>query len=60
MKTDCADFVASCSVCQKVKIEHQRPGGTLESLDIPKWKLDTISMDFVTHLLRTFKGHDSL
>jgi len=35
MKTDVADYVASCLVCQKAKIEHQRPGGTLEPLDIP-------------------------
>jgi len=35
MKTDVADYVASCLVCQKAKIEHQRSGGTLEPLDIP-------------------------
>jgi len=27
MKTDIADFVASCLVCQKAKIEHQRTAG---------------------------------
>jgi len=35
MKIDVADYVASCLVCQKAKIEYQRPGGTLEPLDIP-------------------------
>ena len=35
MKTDVVDCVTSCLVCQKAKIEHQRPGGTLEPLDIP-------------------------
>jgi len=35
MKTDVADYIASCLVCQKVKIEHQRLGGTLEPLDVP-------------------------
>jgi len=35
MKTDVADYVASCLVCQKAKIEHQRSGGTLKPLDIP-------------------------
>jgi len=35
MKTDVVDFIASCLVCQKAKIEHQRPGGTLEPLEIP-------------------------
>jgi len=38
MKIDVVDFVASCMVCQKAKIEHQRLGGTLEPLDIPQWK----------------------
>ena len=60
MKTDVADCVASCLVCQKVKIEHQRPGGTLEPLDIPQWKWDNISIDFVTHLPRSVRGHDSI
>jgi len=60
MKTNVADYVASCLVCQKAKIEHQRSGGTLEPLDIPKWKWDNISMDFVTHLPRSVRGHDSI
>jgi len=60
MKIDVVDYVASCLVCQKAKIEHQRPGGTLEPLDIPQWKWDSISMDFVTHLLRSVRGHDSI
>jgi len=60
MKTDVADYVASCLVCQKAKIEHQRPGGMLEPLDIPQWKWDSISMDFITHLPRLVRGHDSI
>jgi hypothetical protein len=35
MKTDIAEFVARCIVCQQVKIEHQRPAGMLQSLEIP-------------------------
>ena len=60
MKTDVADYVASCLVCHKAKIEPQRPGGTLEPLEIPQWKWDNISIDFVTHLPRLVKGHDSI
>jgi len=60
MKTDVADYVASCLVCRKAKIEHQRPGGTLEPLETPQWKWDNISMDFVTHLPRSVRGHDSI
>ncbi|XP_068502889.1 uncharacterized protein [Phaseolus vulgaris] len=43
---------------KKSKIEHQRPGGMLIQLDIPVWKWDSISMDFVTHLPRTLRKHD--
>nr|GFA83531.1 putative reverse transcriptase domain-containing protein [Tanacetum cinerariifolium] len=34
----------------QVKIEHQRASGLLQQLDIPVWKWDEISMDFVTGL----------
>ena len=51
MKTDVVDFVASCLVCQKAKIEHQRSGGTLEPLEIPQWKWDCRSADEVCPLL---------
>nr|GFC82878.1 transposon Ty3-G Gag-Pol polyprotein [Tanacetum cinerariifolium] len=36
-----------------VKIEHQRASDLLQQLDIPVWKWDEISMDFVTGLPRT-------
>jgi hypothetical protein len=60
MKSDIADFVARCIVCQQVKIEHQRPAGLLQPLEIPPWKWEQISMDFVGGLPRTQKGHDSI
>jgi len=60
MKGDVAKFVAACLTCQKLKVEHQRPGGMLTQLDIPVWKWDSISMDFVTHLPRTLRKHDSV
>ncbi|KAK2380620.1 hypothetical protein QL285_068300 [Trifolium repens] len=60
MKKDVAEYVASCLTCQKAKIEHQRPAGMLQSLDIPEWKWDNISMDFITGLPKTRRKHDSI
>jgi hypothetical protein len=35
MKKDIAEFVYSCLICQKSKIEHQKPSGLLQPLSIP-------------------------
>ncbi|XP_050919640.1 uncharacterized protein LOC127137200 [Lathyrus oleraceus] len=58
MKRDIAQFVYSCLTGQKSKVEHQRPGGLMQLLDVPEWKWDNISMDFVTGLPNTAKGND--
>nr|GFD01111.1 retrotransposon protein, putative, Ty3-gypsy subclass [Tanacetum cinerariifolium] len=60
MKRDVAMFVSKCLICQQVKIEHQRASGLLQQLDIPVWKWDEISMDFVTGLPRTQRRHDTI
>ena len=51
-------YVATCLTCQKAKVEHQKPDGLLQQLDIPVWKWDSIVMDFVTHLPRLVRAHD--
>ncbi|GJV86766.1 putative reverse transcriptase domain-containing protein [Tanacetum coccineum] len=53
-------FVPSVLPCQQVKIEHQRASGLLQPLEIPMWKWDEISMDFVTGLPTTQKRHDAI
>ncbi|GJV49800.1 retrotransposon protein, putative, ty3-gypsy subclass [Tanacetum coccineum] len=60
MKQDVATFVSKCMTCQQVKIEHQRASGLLQPLEIPVWKWDEISMDFVTGLPTTQKRHDAI
>ena len=60
MKKDVTQFVLKCLTCQKVKIEHQKPGGLLQSIEVPQWKWDDISMDFIVGLPRTQSGHCSI
>ncbi|XP_074318776.1 uncharacterized protein LOC141655605 [Silene latifolia] len=38
MKKEVAEFVARCLVCQRVKGEHKRQQGKVQSLDVPEWK----------------------
>ena len=60
MKRDIVDFIAKCPNCQQVKYEHQRPGGTLQRMPIPKWKWERIAMDFVVGLPKTMGKYDSI
>ena len=60
MRTDIAEYVAKCDTCRRIKAEHQCPVGLLKPLDIPKWKWDDISMDFIVGLPRTQNGHDAI
>lgn len=59
-KRDIAEFVAQCLTCQQIKVEHQRPAGKLQSLTLPEWKWEHITMDFVSGLPRTRAGHDTV
>jgi len=60
MKRDVARFVDKCLTCQKVKAEHQRPVGELRPLEIPMWKWDSISMDFVMGLPLTASRRNAI
>ncbi|GJT90834.1 putative reverse transcriptase domain-containing protein [Tanacetum coccineum] len=60
MKRDIATYVSECLTCAKVKAEHQRPSGLLQQPEIPEWKWESITMDFITKLPRTRNGHDAI
>ncbi|GJZ16806.1 putative nucleotidyltransferase, ribonuclease H [Tanacetum coccineum] len=60
MKADIATYVSKCLTCLKVKAEHQKPSGLLVQPEIPQWKWDTITMDFVTKLPKTSNGYDTI
>ncbi|XP_022031400.1 uncharacterized protein LOC110932367 [Helianthus annuus] len=60
MKRDIVKYVAKCLTCSQVKAEHQKPYGESQLLGIPLWKWEELTMDLVTKLPRTKKGHDTI
>ncbi|GJR10351.1 reverse transcriptase domain-containing protein [Tanacetum coccineum] len=60
MKRDIATYVSKCLACSKVKAEHQRPSGLLLQPEIPEWKWDKITVDFITKLPRSKSRHDTI
>ena len=60
MKIEIAKYVAKCDTCQQVKVVHLKTAGQLQSLHVPSWKWDDISMDFIVGLPKTSKGWDSV
>jgi hypothetical protein len=60
MKIKIAHFVARCDTCRRVKAVHMKIVGPLQSLPIPTWKWEDISMDFIVGLPKTAKGFDSI
>jgi hypothetical protein len=59
-RRDIAHYVACCDTCSRVKIEHQKHAGLFKPLEIPVWRWEDISMDFVVGLPRTPRGNDSI
>jgi hypothetical protein len=60
MKREAARYVFDCDTCRKVKADYMKPGGLLQPLSIPEWKLDDISMDFIVGLPLTAHKFDSI
>ncbi|GJW48059.1 putative reverse transcriptase domain-containing protein [Tanacetum coccineum] len=60
MKAKITTYVSKCLTCAKVKAEYQKPFGLLVQPEIPQWKWENITMDFVTKLPKTSSGHDTI
>jgi hypothetical protein len=52
--------VARCDTCRRVKAVHMKTAGPLQSLPIPTWKWEDISMDFIVGFPKIAKGFDSI
>ncbi|GJU08309.1 putative reverse transcriptase domain-containing protein [Tanacetum coccineum] len=60
MKAIIAEYVGKCLTCSRVKAECQKPSGLLIQPEIPTWKWERITMDFVTKLPKTSSRHDTI
>jgi hypothetical protein len=60
MATDVAEFVKTCSTCQRNKPSQQKQAGLLQPLSIPDRKWSSVSMDFVVTLPVTAAGHTAM
>ena len=60
MKKNIRDFVRRCLTCQQVKAERQRPVGLLQPLEVVECKWEHITIDFMTYLPRTSRGHNAV
>ncbi|GJS14705.1 putative reverse transcriptase domain-containing protein [Tanacetum coccineum] len=58
MKAIIAEYIGKCLTCFKVKAECQKPSDLLIQPEIPTWKWERITMDFVTKLPKTSSRHD--
>ncbi|GJR97378.1 putative reverse transcriptase domain-containing protein [Tanacetum coccineum] len=59
-QADIATYVSKCLTCARVKAEHQRPSRLLVQPEIPEWKWDNITMDFITKLPRSSQGFNTI
>ncbi|GJW64338.1 putative reverse transcriptase domain-containing protein [Tanacetum coccineum] len=50
MKRYIVEYVSRCLTCSKIKAEHQKPLGFLQQPEIPEWKWEKLTIDFITKL----------
>ncbi|GJW45049.1 putative reverse transcriptase domain-containing protein [Tanacetum coccineum] len=60
MKAIIAEYVGKCLTCSRVKAECQKPSGLLVQPEIPMWKWERITMDFITKFPKTSNEHDTI
>ncbi|CAI7889308.1 unnamed protein product [Closterium sp. NIES-53] len=60
MAADVQQFVTSCDTCQRTKSSKQKKTGLLQPLPVPEQPWQVVSLDFITGLPSTSRGHDSI
>ncbi|GJW45079.1 putative reverse transcriptase domain-containing protein [Tanacetum coccineum] len=60
MKAIIAEYVGKFLTCSRVKAECKKPSGLLVQPEIPMWKYERITMDFIIKLPKISNGHDTI
>ena len=60
MGDDVKKYIASCEQCQINKPGHQHPQGLLQSLPVPDYAWQQVSLDLITQLPTTTQKHDAI
>ena len=60
MRNDVAHYVGICKGCQLNKPSNQCPAGLLMPLPVPAQRWESVSMDLITQLPRTERGHTAI
>lgn len=60
MKREIMDYVARCLECQRVKAEHCYPASLLHPNEVPEWKWQIITMDFIRGLPMIQNKHNTI
>jgi hypothetical protein len=60
MKHDVVHFITKCLECRQVKSDHYHLVGLLQPHDVPMFKWEVISMDFVVGFLLTSHRHNAI
>ncbi|GJR73798.1 putative reverse transcriptase domain-containing protein [Tanacetum coccineum] len=60
MKAIIAEYVGKCLTVSRVKAECQKPSGLLVQPEIPMWKWERITMNFITKQPKTSNRHDTI
>lgn len=60
MKKDIVNFVARCLECQRVNVGHIHPTRLPKPHEIPEFKWEVISIDFIVRLPLTTRNHGAI
>ena len=60
MHLEVHQFVKTCDSCQRNKHLTVKPAGLLQPLQIPDRRWEHVTMDLITHLPKTPRGHDAI